>query len=99
MSCGPSPASFRLLDAYVGWSEAPPVLSLVGLDEPGGIQLALVDTGIDPGELWTRMLPPRLGRGCGPCDSYLLTPSPSRLLVRDACSSRWTALWTAQVSR
>ena len=98
MSCGPSPAKFRLLDAYVGWSHVPPPDSLEGLDDPGGLRLALLDEGLPAAELWKRVLPPRLARGCGPCDWYLLTPPPSRLLALDACSARWTPVWTAHVA-
>lgn len=97
MSCGPDIAKFRLLDAYVGWSESPvrPPENLVGLGEPEGIRLAPKHDGISPADVWLHFLPPRLARGCGSCDWYLITPVPSRLLKRGACAPVWTPIWTS----
>lgn len=95
MSCGPGAEKFRLLDAYVGWSEAAPSPHLSGLDDPAGIRLAQRDPhALGPG-LWAHLLAPRLARGCGACDWYLLTPAPARVLGRQACASEWKPLWSA----
>ena len=93
MSCGPVEAKFRLLDAYVGWSEKAAPSHLIGLDDPAGLRLAPASEEPALAELWKLLLPPRLARGCGPCDWYLLTPDPSRLLTRQACSAKWRPVW------
>jgi phage tail-like protein len=93
MSCGPAAGKFRLLDAYVGWSEAS-IAGLIGLDDPSGLRLAPVDPSAIGPAVWDYLLPPRLARGCGECDLYLLTPSPSRLLRRRACAGAWTPMWS-----
>jgi hypothetical protein len=83
MSCGPAIATFRLLDAFVGWDEYD-ATHLSGLDKPEGLQLAQKDPdAVHPGEVLARIPPPRLARGCGPCDWYLVTPQPpvSRLRI------------------
>ena len=94
MSCGPVDGKFRLLDAYVGWSESGKPLTLSGLDDPAGLRLALQNPGAVTAEVWAYLLPPRLARGCGACDWYLLTPSPARLLRRQACQPEWQPVWT-----
>jgi phage tail-like protein len=94
MSCGPVEGKFRLLDANVGWSEAAAPEHLVGLDQAQGLRLALQDPGAVDMELWSWILPPRLARGCAPCDWYLLTPAPTRLLRRGACQPAWEPVWT-----
>jgi phage tail-like protein len=84
---------FRLLDTYVGWScngAMPPAV----LDDTDGLRLAPKTVGVDPSEVWRRVLPARLAKGCGRCDWYLLTPAPARLLRREACSPQWRAVWT-----
>lgn len=93
MSCGPVEGQFRLLDAYVGWSESHPPTHLVGLDDPAGLRLAAIDPQDIGSAAWQHLLPPRLARGCGPCDNYLLTPS--RLLRRSSCNRCWEPVWTA----
>lgn len=94
MSCGPVDARFRLLDAWVGWSEAQPPDGLAGLDDPAGLRLAQLDAGAVGGAVWQYLLPPRLAHGCGRCDWYLLAPGPARLLQRDACLDDWQPLWS-----
>jgi phage tail-like protein len=94
MSCGPVEGKFRLLDANVGWSEAALPTNLIGIDEAQGLRLGLRDPDAVGMETWNWLLPPRLARGCGPCDWYLLTPAPARLLHRDACQPAWQPLWT-----
>lgn len=94
MSCGSVDAKFRLLDAYVGWSESAVPLHLSGLDDPAGLRLGLRDPVAVTPEVWAHVLPPRLARGCGACDGYLLGASPARLLRRQACQPDWQPLWT-----
>ena len=94
MSCGPIDTKFRLLDAYVGWSEVGAPLHLSGLDDPSGLRLALQNPDAVTAEVWAYLLPPQLARGCGVCDWYLLTPAPARLLRRQACHPEWQPLWT-----
>ncbi|MGO4760795.1 hypothetical protein AB4212_71210, partial [Streptomyces sp. 2MCAF27] len=48
MTCAPHPATFRLLDAYVGWDESTEpdadgtigTIGIVGFDAPAGLRLA-----------------------------------------------------------
>ncbi|MER8158774.1 phage tail protein I [Streptomyces sp. NPDC094472] len=100
MTCTPHPATFRLLDAYVGWDEPaggePGVDGIVGFDDPAGLRLA--HRGADPeGPTRDQLLPwfpdPRLAPGCGPCGWYLLVPGERRLLRRDRCSGAFTPVW------
>ncbi len=94
MSCGPVDGRFRLLDAYVSWSQAATPTHLVGVDDPAGLRLAPLQPGAVGAEVWHWLLPARLARGCSPCDLYLLTPRTTRLLRRQACESGWKPLWT-----
>ena len=100
MSCGAGKPNFRLLDAYVGWGvddKAASISYLMGLDEPAGVHLELVNPGaVDPATVLAYLPPPRLARGCGACEWYLLTPKPprSRLLRRDACHRQWHPVWS-----
>jgi phage tail-like protein len=97
MSCGGSITSFRLLDAFVGW-DAQDSKGLTGLDDGAGLRLAQLSPGaLDPKALDGLIPPPRLARGCGPCEWYLATPVPPapRLLRFDKCTARWTPLWDA----
>jgi phage tail-like protein len=94
MSCGPTAGKFRLLDFWVGWSEASAPVNLCGLDDEDGLHLCAEDSDTVGAAVWDYLLPPRLARGCGHCDWYLLTPGPSRLLRRGACSPAWQPLWT-----
>jgi phage tail-like protein len=87
MSCAPGSATFRLLDARVGWDPRPGdgAVGLVGLDDPAGLRLAVAGTGDGP----TRhdLLPwfpdPRLAPGCGPCAWYLSSPGRGLRRRRD----------------
>jgi phage tail-like protein len=92
MSCGPSEGKFRLLDAYVGWSEAAPPTHLCALEDPAGLHLCAENPDAVGAGVWEHLPPPRLARGCGPCDWYLLTPT--RLLRRSACNREWEPVWT-----
>lgn len=95
MSCGPDTANFRLLDAYVGW-DAQDHTNLAGLDDERGLRLALDrPDGLSAAELMPFLLPPRLAKGCGRCDWYLITPPPARLMRRGPCSPYWVPLWDA----
>lgn len=100
MTCTPHPATFRLLDAHVGWEEPtggePGLEGIVGFDDPAGIRLA--HSGPAPeGPTREQLLPwfpdPRLAPGCGPCSWYLLVPDGPGLLRRDACTGTWTTVW------
>ncbi|MFD5391584.1 phage tail protein [Streptomyces sp. NPDC127074] len=100
MTCTPHPATFRLLDAYVGWDEPtggePGVDGIVGFDDPAGLRLAHL--GADPeGPTRNQLLPwfpdPRLAPGCGPCGWYLLFPGERRLLRRDRCGGAFAPVW------
>ncbi|MFI0767624.1 phage tail protein [Streptomyces sp. NPDC021218] len=100
MTCNPHPATFRLLDAYVGWDEPtggePGVDGIVGFDDPVGLRLAHL--GADPeGPTRNQLLPwfpdPRLAPGCGPCGWYLLVPGERRLLRRGMCGGDFTPVW------
>lgn len=97
MSCTAGTPIFRLLDAYVGWDAGtvgPNTGSLIGFDDPNGIRLAPeAADAIDSNELLKYLPPPRLTGSCDPCEWYLITPRPSRLLKRDACSGCWEPVW------
>ncbi|EOD58695.1 phage tail protein, partial [Amycolatopsis vancoresmycina] len=85
MSCGPAPATFRLLDAYTGWDEEG-VDGVVGLTDPAG--LCLANAGASPGgPTRAQLLPwfpdPRLAPGCRPGGWYLVDRD---LLRRDGCA-------------
>ncbi|MFI0820876.1 phage tail protein I [Streptomyces sp. NPDC021098] len=94
MTCTPHPATFRLLDAYVGWDEQE-AQGIVGFDDPSGLRLAHPGTAPE-GPTRAQLLPwfpdPRLAPGCGPCAWYLLVPGERRLLRRDACGA-FTPVW------
>ena len=97
MSCGGGSQNFRLLDGFVGWDKAS-CEGLVGLgfDDAGGLKLAQehlksspldcseADTYISADALLAYLLPPRLARGCGSCDWFLVYKK--RLLRRDCCA-------------
>ncbi|WP_063729302.1 phage tail protein I [Streptomyces sp. RTd22] len=89
MTCTPHPATFRLLDTYVGWDQQE-TQGIVGFDDPSGIRLAYGGTAPE-GPTRAQLLPwfpdPRLAPGCGPCAWYLLVPGERRLLHRDACGA------------
>jgi phage tail-like protein len=95
MSCGAGAPTFRLLDAFVGWDELS-VKNLTGLDDAAGLRLAQEVSGaLDPFAVLTYLPPPRLARGCGPCEWYLVTPKPpaSKLLRLDPCTNKWLPVW------
>ncbi|MER6140629.1 phage tail protein [Streptomyces sparsogenes] len=95
MTCAPHPATFRLLDAYVGWDRQE-AHGLVGFDDPAGLRLAYRGTAPE-GPTRDQLLPwfpdPRLAPGCGPCAWYLLVPDERRLLRRDVCGDAFTPVW------
>lgn len=95
MTCVAEPSKFRLLDHLVGWDAAiGGVEHLTGLDQPEGIQLVAIcddQVYINDQVLSRWIAPARIGRGCGPCEWYLVTPCPprSRLLHIHACHMEW----------
>ncbi|WP_413796691.1 phage tail protein I [Streptomyces iranensis] len=98
MTCTPHPATFRLLDAYVGWDQwdLQQADGIVGFEDPAGLRLA--HRGAAPeGPTRDRLLPwfpdPRLAPGCRPCGWYLLVPGERRLLRRDGCSGAFAPVW------
>lgn len=97
MTCTPEHATFRLLDAYVGWDEDDgEARNIVGFDDPAGIRLAhrgAAPDGPTRGSLLPWFPDPRLAPGCGPCAWYLLVPDGPRLLRRDTCTGAWTPVW------
>jgi phage tail-like protein len=97
MTCVAGNPNFRLLDDNVGWDQdTSETINLTGFDQPTGVCLAQLDPGsLDPNQILPYLLPPRLARGCGACDWYLITPAPpeSLLLHRDACQLQWQPLW------
>jgi phage tail-like protein len=95
VTCATDTATFRLLDAYVGWDEDF-VARLVGLDDPEGLTIA----GTEPaGSVPSRVLPalfgsPRLARGCGPCEWYMVSRERRpRLLRRGPCALEFVPVW------
>ena len=100
MSCTSGFPTFRLLDAYAGWDPGVEAYDLpeglVGFDDPEGLRLAAIDPNeVNPSDLLPLLPPPRLARGCGSCDWYLITPVPpaARLLRRDPCTGQWVSVW------
>jgi phage tail-like protein len=90
VSCA-APPTFRLLDGWVGWDPDPALggaasLGLDGLGEGEALELALIGGGVDPAAILGYLPPPALASGCGPCEWYLVTPTPGAcLLRRDGC--------------
>lgn len=100
MTCASLAPTFRLLDYFVGWDEGLDPFNLPlfldGIDDAEGLRLALLDPdAVIPSDIGAHIPPPRLARGCGPCDWYLITPAPPapRLLRWDACACRWSPVW------
>ncbi|WP_221352072.1 phage tail protein [Streptomyces beigongshangae] len=96
MTCTPHPATFRLLDAHVGWEEPaggePGADGIVGFDDPAGLRLAHRGPAPD-GPTREQLLPwfpdPRLAPGHAPRSWYLLVPDGPKLLRRDAGTGTW----------
>ncbi|MDQ1707811.1 MAG: hypothetical protein QOJ88_1022 [Pyrinomonadaceae bacterium] len=107
MSCGGGSQNFRLLDGFVGWDQAS-CEGLVGLgfDNAGGVKLAQEqpklspldcangDTYLSAEALLAYLLPPRLARGCGSCDWFLVFQK--QLLRRDCCAPAWYSAWSTR---
>lgn len=100
MTCAGLVPTFRLLDYFAGWDEGRDAfdlpLFLDGIDDAEGLRLALLNPdAVEASEVDAYLPPPRLARGCGPCDWFLVTPAPPapRLLRWDACECRWTPVW------
>jgi phage tail-like protein len=107
MSCGATGRNFRLLDGFVGWDRAD-CAGLTGwnFDDTGGLRLAqenlkggppdcvAIDEFLPSGILLAYLPPPRLARGCGKCDWYLV--NQTQLLRRDCCTPGWSSAWTAR---
>src|SRR5438876_8820426 len=97
MSCTRIPGTFRLLDAFVGWDEVQGgAENLVGLDDPIGVRLQMLQPGaVNPLEVLAYMPPARLARGCRAGEWYLITKDrPSRLLRLDICAQDWKPIWS-----
>jgi phage tail-like protein len=94
MSCPPDPATFRLLDALVGW-DVDKAKGLVGFDDLAGVTLEPSASALTEEAIAVALPPARLAPGCGPCEWYLVTccPPASRLLRLDACAPGWRPLW------
>ncbi|HKX30764.1 MAG TPA: phage tail protein [Blastocatellia bacterium] len=94
MSCGGGTPTFRLLDPFVGWDQDSAVnLSGLALDDLAGVQLSLVTPdALSPAELWPYLAPPRLVRGCGGCEWFLLLRAT--ILRRDCCTRTWHPIWS-----
>nr|WP_042185022.1 phage tail protein [Kibdelosporangium sp. MJ126-NF4]CEL16460.1 FIG01130097: hypothetical protein [Kibdelosporangium sp. MJ126-NF4]CTQ90412.1 FIG01130097: hypothetical protein [Kibdelosporangium sp. MJ126-NF4] len=93
MTCAPTPGTFRLLDAYVGWDQDE-VRDIVGFADPDGIRLA--HPGAAPeGPTRSQLLPwfpdSCLAPGCQRCVWFLI--AGSRLLRRDTCADSWTPVF------
>ncbi|MFF8958578.1 phage tail protein [Streptomyces sp. NPDC014894] len=91
MTCAPSAATFRLLDAFVGWDQQESH-GLIGFDDPAGVRLA--HRGPEPeGPARSGLLPwfpdRRLAPGRTPRSWYLLAPGRPWLLRRDVCGEGW----------
>lgn len=98
MSCVPDRASFRLLDALVGW-DPDSVEGLRGENDLDGISLAALGRQTSLTNI-SRALPPAwlafAGDPCQPrCDWYLASccPPRSRLLRLNPCYPDWRPAW------
>lgn len=90
MTCGPAKASFRLLDAYVGWDGAE-VAGLDGLDDPAGLRLATIGGRPSRQELLPWFPDRRLAPGCRDGSWFLATPST--VLRRNGAGCPWPPVW------
>jgi phage tail-like protein len=99
MTCSADVATFRLLDAYVGW-DADSVGGLDGIDDADGIVLGSSGPSGSVSEADLALLfgSPRLARGCGPCEWYLAAPGrrAPRMLHRGPCAVEFTPLWPGE---
>lgn len=89
MSCTREPATFVVLNPITGWS---PVVAIGELDRtnPSGLTLARRADAVDVQLVDRHLPPPRLARGCGPCEWYLGAPGPSPArLLRFECDGVW----------
>jgi phage tail-like protein len=97
MSCGTGAPTFRLLDALVGWS-AIKSSNLEGLEENEreemeGVRLRQQHTGaVSAADLLAYLAPPRLARGCGHCELYLI--NKANLWRSDCCLPDWQPVWS-----
>jgi phage tail-like protein len=96
VTCVSETATFRLLDGYVGW-DAEFVDHLFGLGDPDGIAVEPdAPAGAVPVDRLVRLFGvPRLARGCGPCEWYLVARGRADLLRRGPCADRFEPLWPA----
>ncbi len=81
-------ATFRLLDAYVGWQPLD-VTGLDGFTDPGGVTLARTGAatgGLDRQDLLPWFPDPRLAAAKRAGSWYLLSPA---VLRHDACTGTW----------
>lgn len=100
MSCAPGPATFRLLDAYVGWDPGEAV-GLVGLSDPDGVRLARAVAhpyALDRQDLLPWFPDPRLAPASVPASATCPEPAwylavPNTLLRRDPCTGAWAPVW------
>lgn len=90
MTCGPAKATFRLLDAYVGWDGAE-VTGLDGLDDPAGLRLATIGGRPSRQELLPWFPDPRLAPGCR--DGIWFLATASTVLRRDGAGCPWPPVW------
>ncbi|MGN9908584.1 phage tail protein [Phytohabitans sp. LJ34] len=90
MTCGPAKATFRLLDAYVGWDDAG-VTGLEGLDDPAGLRLETIGGRPSRQELLPWFPDPRLAPGCRDGSWFLATSST--VLRRDGVGCPWLPVW------
>ncbi|WP_419694222.1 phage tail protein [Mesorhizobium muleiense] len=90
MSCVPDKATFRLLDAYVGW-DAFVSEHLTGFDDDAGVKLAQLAQQTGAAVVSIALPPARLARDCSQCQWYLVTccPPQSRLLELNSCTKGW----------
>lgn len=94
MSCPPDPATFRLLDALVGWDESD-VLGIVGMDDLNGLTLEPLANSLTSEAISVAIPPAHLAKACDPCRWYLVSccPPQSRLLRLDSCAPDWVPVW------
>ncbi|MCI0392752.1 MAG: phage tail protein [Acidobacteria bacterium] len=94
MSCGGGNQNFRLLDGFVGWDQADDKgLDRLSFNDAEGLRLAQIKPdAVPPAVVLAYLPPPRLARGCGRCDWFLVYQT--RLLRRDCCAPDWKPVWS-----